>query len=87
MLSNDTIEATDLYAMVFSEDCKCESKHQGSYPPCTGSVVAKKVSCIYPAGFNICRSSFEWNKGLIARGVFCADCGRLARDCWKVVAI
>lgn len=80
---NDTIEATDLYAMVFSEDCKCSSPHKGVImPECSIEVTHYRIAC-KASGF-VCANI----AGLMDQfGGTCMHCDRFIQDCWKVVAI
>lgn len=83
---NDTIEATDLYAMVFSEDCKCTSPHNLEWnSECSFEVTHYRANCVYRGLIcgNAASQMLEW---LSVPGR-CASCGSQIQDCWKVVAI
>lgn len=84
---NDTIEATDLYAMVFSEDCKCESPtHNGGRVSCSGNVAALLLSCQEPV--KVCTNMANEARRLIFSDMTtCSECDEIVSDCWKVVAI
>lgn len=85
---NDTIEATDLYAMVFSDDCKCESKtHLSGKVTCSGAVTSAFLANCGPT-LMVCDNMTRAVNDVIERDSgFCKDCGDRVRDCWKVVAI
>lgn len=89
MLSNDTIEATDLYVMVFSDDeLKCEVN--SNHSECTCSETAThRISFLCseePALIcqNLANTVVRWMKDPNNE---CEDCPRLLSKCWKVVAI
>lgn len=81
---NDTIEATDLYAMVFSDDeLRCISPHIGvKMPECSVEVTHYRRAC-KSSGFVCANIAAVVN---LSRGI-CMYCGRFIQDCWKVVAI
>lgn len=82
---NDTIEATDLYAMVFSDDeIKCEGKHRYA-PVCSVEVTHLLVGCTRIE--RVCELTAKDTLERMNRGAGCVGCHRPARQCWKVVAI
>ena len=70
----------------FEGEAKCESAHSSS--ECSGLVVGvKRVLCSGDV-FRVCRSSFEWNRSVIADpGLGCSGCGLPCVVCWGVVPV
>ena len=89
---SDDVRGTIDYAEVallefwFEGEAKCESAHSES--ECSGLVVGvKRVLCSGDV-FRVCRSSFEWNRSVIADpGFVCSGCGLPCGVCWRVVLV
>ena len=81
----NTATDTDLYMMVFADECKCTALHDRIRVACSGEVTHyRRLSCTGRAGL-VCQNTATYMTQTIQVGYRCRDCLSLAADCWHVM--
>jgi hypothetical protein len=89
MQDSETLEIVNLESLL-SDELHCESPHHPSAKGfndagCTIRVTHRITGCVL--GALICESRAVYKIHEMNRGTICADCRRLASECWRIIPI
>jgi hypothetical protein len=90
MQDSETLEIVDLESLLTDElHCEAPTCHDPSnwwYVPCSHSVTHRIYACVHPQGRNVCQNATDSALRDVPT-TNCADCRRLASECWRIIPI